>query len=979
MTNKGLIQVIFPLTIALILSYLYIKSQTEDINNHYQAHDILLQLKQEDANLNLHILQSYYGELLHYDSLAAGITQLKTLSRQFNQATQGSPENFTQQKRKLKQFIAHKQELLNQFKSKNSIINNSLEYLPTLTEQLSKQLIKNKANTNIINQLSSLVSNTLTYNVTNKVFFYNKAIDNIQALDSASSNIEGPLKEDVTYARKHAHLILEEKQSIFPIVNQLILHTTSQKITQLITQHDQIYQKKSEQADQYKLYLYLLAIALLTFIGYIMLRLKNRTITLDKTVQDLDYQKFAMDQHAIVCIANADKTVEYVNNQFAEISQYSRKELIGQSLYAICLSNGTEEQVKSIERTITHSRVWHGELSNRKKEGGNYWVSSTIVPFVDESGKPYQYVAIQTDITQCIEAKNELYREKNLAQFTLHAIADGVITTDKNGLVDYINPKAEQLIGIKCAHTQGQPLNQVFSIYDESSNEPVLNLVDICLQKKRNISYSSLLLSNKGGQDHTIEVTASPIRNSDETVSGTVIVFHDITSMHQMTQKMNYQATHDPLTGLINRREFERRLIMLINSAQEHQQEHALCYLDLDQFKIINDTCGHVAGDELLHQISIVMNKQIRERDSLARLGGDEFGILLGECPVQQAYKIAENICHAVKDFRFSWEGKIFEIGVSIGLAPITKQTESLSSITAQSDEACYIAKERGRNRVHIYKQKKTENKKRQGDTLWVPRLTKALSDDRFTLHCQPIQPLQKNESDRHFEILIRMKDEQGILIPPGAFIPAAERYNLMPAIDRWVIQQAFSMIHTALDKNPLLKNQYAINLSAASLNDDKFIEFVKEQFKTNDILPNMFCFEITETTAIANLTKAIEYINCLKDIGCKFSLDNFGSGLSSFTYLKNLPVNYLKIDGTFIRDTIENPIDCAMVNAMNEIGHVMGIQTVAECVESNTLHKKAKELGIDYAQGNIIAYPAPLKNSLEKPTEPEQKTLESI
>jgi len=395
----------------------------------------------------------------------------------------------------------------------------------------------------------------------------------------------------------------------------------------------------------------------------------------------------------------------------------------------------------------------------------------------------------------------------------------------------------------------------------------------------------------------------------------------------------------------------------LLESARQENKAHALCYIDLDQFKIVNDTCGHVAGDELLRQLTALLQARVRERDTLARLGGDEFGILLGNCRLDKAEEIAEEFCRTVKEFRFVWQEKSFEIGASIGLVAIEADSSSTADLLSAADSACYVAKDKGRNRVYVYQPDDEELVARHGEMQWVSRINQALEENRFELFYQPIVPLQNTKEQMHVEVLLRMRDEDGKLIFPMAFIPAAERFDLMPAIDRWVVRNVFSFCE-ASGRDGIT---YAVNLSGASLSDVGLMGYLREQFATYDVRPCSISFEITETAAISNLSEAIYFISELKMLGCSFSLDDFGSGLSSFAYLKNLPVDYLKIDGGFIRTIVDNPIDRAMVESINHIGHVMEIKTIAEFVENDEIYKCVKDLGIDYAQGYHISKPQPL------------------
>ena len=428
------------------------------------------------------------------------------------------------------------------------------------------------------------------------------------------------------------------------------------------------------------------------------------------------------------------------------------------------------------------------------------------------------------------------------------------------------------------------------------------------------------------------------------------------------TRRLSHQASHDPLTGLINRREFEARVERALRGARDGQHLHTLCYLDLDQFKVVNDTCGHVAGDELLRQLSGLLQAKLRERDTLARLGGDEFGVLLENCGVDEAQPIAEVLRQAVKDFRFVWQDRSFGIGVSIGMVALNGDSGNLSTLFSAADAACYAAKDRGRNRVHVYQEQDDELLRRRGEMQWVNRITRAMEENRFRLYVQPIYPADPaSAAPAHFEVLLRMLDDNGEPVLPMAFIPAAERYNLMPAIDRWVISTAFAYCQQRAASSEPMEGICTVNLSGHSLCDELFLEFVERQFELNKVPYKQICFEITETAAISKLNEAVEFIRRLKEKGVVFSLDDFGSGLSSFTYLKNLPVDFIKIDGAFVRDMASDPMDRAMVESIHHIGHVMGLKTIAECVESEESLDHLRSIGVDYVQGEWLQAPLPL------------------
>ena len=424
---------------------------------------------------------------------------------------------------------------------------------------------------------------------------------------------------------------------------------------------------------------------------------------------------------------------------------------------------------------------------------------------------------------------------------------------------------------------------------------------------------------------------------------------------------IHHLAFHDHLTGLVNRHEFDRRLKEALRSAREGEHAHVLLYLDLDQFKVINDTCGHQAGDQLLRQLAVVLREKVRSNDTLARLGGDEFGLLLESCPLEQAHQIAEGIREAVANFRFIWQDKTFSVGVSIGMTPITSDARGVDEVLSAADVACYTAKDLGRNRVHVYLDDDSELLRRHNEMRWVSRIKQALEDERFVLYRQSMQALEANSHlHSHSEFLLRMVGDDGEIILPGAFIPAAERYGIMTLLDRWVVKSVIEYLAGLYRQTPDANKlgTFFVNLSGASLNDAAFFSYIGEQLRVNELPPELLCFEITETAAISNLHLAVDFIHGIRSLGCQFALDDFGSGLSSFSYLKAMPVDYLKIDGGFVRDITSDPMNYAIVQAVNEIGHVAGLRTIAEFVEDDAVLSTLQDIGVDLAQGYGIARP---------------------
>lgn len=550
-----------------------------------------------------------------------------------------------------------------------------------------------------------------------------------------------------------------------------------------------------------------------------------------------------------------------------------------------------------------------------------------------------------------------------IARSILASITDAVIITDLARHITYMNLVAEKLTGWRLKAAAGLPLEQVFQVMGEGG-ALLQQALESCLGPRPGApgAHQELILVHRDGIGIAVEHSIAPIRDEQREIQGLVLVFRDVSQARSLAAQVSWQASHDTLTGLANRASFDSRLDELLRDAEESKRIHAMLYLDLDQFKIVNDTCGHVAGDELLRQIATRLAQHVRTGDTLARLGGDEFGVLLVDCSEATALETANRMRQSITALRFAWGERSYAIGVSIGVVAITEESERAEQVLSAADTACFVAKDGGRNQVHLYRSHAGEAAERQGEMHWVARIHSALEAGRFRLYAQPIAPIDGGgaRSD-HYEVLIRMRDEAGTLVPPNKFIPAAERFGLMPRIDRWVVNQVFNLIRREYDTLVPGGYRFAINLSGGSVNDEDTLAYIGEKLDEFRIPPGMISFEITETAAIANLASASYFIRTLKQAGCRFSLDDFGSGLSSFAYLKNLPVDYLKIDGTFVRELATDPIDRAMVQAINQIGQVMGLMTIAEFVENDQVLGVLREIGVNFAQGYGIARPMPL------------------
>jgi diguanylate cyclase (GGDEF)-like protein/PAS domain S-box-containing protein len=558
------------------------------------------------------------------------------------------------------------------------------------------------------------------------------------------------------------------------------------------------------------------------------------------------------------------------------------------------------------------------------------------------------------------EAKEQLFQEKERAQVTLHSIGEAVITTDPAGVVDFINPAAEQLTGWSADRARGRHLNEIFSLVSEKDGNALPDPIVRALHDHDESEAAALMVRSDGATIAVIE-NAAAIRDSGGRFTGAALIVRDVSRERSLLREMAFQATHDPLTRLINRRQFERELAAVVEDALDSDSQHALMYIDLDQFKAINDSCGHMAGDQLLKQVASHLGENIRRLDRLARLGGDEFGVLLRDCSIEKALEVAEALRHEIKDLRLHWEDKTFRISLSIGVVAINRHSGSLDEVLRAADAACYVAKDGGRNRVHFYQPDDEMLAQRSSDMQWLHKLREAIDGDRLVLYGQAIFPLPSDSPHPPMcELLVRMLDEEGRLVPPMTFIPAAERFNLMFDLDLWVVGAAFRQLAELWKQRPDDPRIFTINLSGQSL-DHPDLELAIQQLQhAHAVEPHRICFEITETSVIANMDRALALMDSLRRRGFLFALDDFGTGLSSFAYLKKLPVDYLKIDGEFVRDILHDPVDKAMVDTIRRIGGVLGMTTIAEAIEDSETCQLLTAMGIDYGQGYHLAKPAP-------------------
>jgi diguanylate cyclase (GGDEF)-like protein/PAS domain S-box-containing protein len=673
------------------------------------------------------------------------------------------------------------------------------------------------------------------------------------------------------------------------------------------------------------------------------------------------FQRLVETVHHAVLVHR--KHIMFANSRFLTLLGLNATEVIGRPLsdfvgpeYVELVDNNLQRRLSgqpAAERYEVELIGAHGEVTRVE-------LSSTLI---DGSGDP---ALLLTALEMLPEASTStiLPALRPRAVATLDAMGESVITVDAGGRIDYINNAAATLLGQRVEQVVGKTFPDVAALVDEADRHSLGDPVRMALASGGRVSMGrrAVLVPANGVAERSVELSVTPLKSDGGEILGLVLVLHDTSELRGITRQMTYQASHDALTGLVNRREFERRLQEAMDSAQTGDAAHALCYLDLDRFKVVNDTCGHTAGDNMLREVASIIKEAVRDSDTVGRIGGDEFALLLVGCPLEKARQIADDVVHSVSDYRFVWKDKIFNIGVSVGLVEIGRGGGAIEDLMNSADSACYVAKKQGGLHVHVYSAREEANARHSGEIHWLQKLQGALRDNKFELYYQPIVHAQVGGvRGPALEVFVRMEGENGQpATPPSEFIRAAERYRLMPYVDRWVVQTVLSALGRGGMKLPAGRS-VAINIAGQTLADTEFLEFVVDCFDHTGASPSDICLEVTENSVVANLDHARRFIAVLHGMGCEFALDDYGSGLSSFSTLRTLPMDYLKIDGTFIRNLGEDTVNQAMVAAMIELSHSLNFRVVAEQVEDQMSLDAARSMGIDFVQGFVIGRPQPL------------------
>ena len=665
--------------------------------------------------------------------------------------------------------------------------------------------------------------------------------------------------------------------------------------------------------------------------------------------------------HEAVLI-HGGRGILYANPQFAGLIGAQPAELIGRRLEDLVPPDYTELVGENIRRRLAgEAAATRYEVDLLGLQGQHARLELSAWPVDHEGQRALLIVGLEVLPTQTVAALGAPAVVRSRARAALESMPGAVVTVDPRGRVDYLNPAAAALLGVAVDTAPGVALEELARNLNEADRKLLAEPVQQALSAGTpvNLGRRPLVLGQEAAE-RLVEVTAAPLRDEVGDIAGAVLLLQDVTESRGLTRQISYQAAHDALTGLVNRREFERRLQEAVEGSRHGDGNHVLCYLDLDRFKAINDTSGHQAGDSLLRDIAKLIRGGVRDSDTVGRLGGDEFGMLLMGCPLDKARQIADEVCRRVAEHRFVWRDRIFNVGASIGLVEISKESASVEEVLAAADSACYQAKRQG-GHVTVYSARDEVHARQSGEIHWLQLLQSALKEHRFELYCQPIVAAYGDgDAGPAMEVLVRLRNDAGEQVSPTDFLQAAERYRLMGLIDRQIVQTTFDALGRGAIALPP-KRSIGINISGQTLADAQFLEFVVDCFDATGANPAQVCFEIAESAVIANLEHARRFIGVLHGMGCRFALDDFGSGMGSFSNLRLLAVDFLKIDGSFMRNLARDTVNQAMVTAMIKLARTLNFKVIAEQVEDEASVDAARAIGVDYLQGYALGRPVPL------------------
>ncbi|UTW45613.1 EAL domain-containing protein [bacterium SCSIO 12696] len=905
----------------------------QDENNRLLAR--LNQLYALNVQVNEEVGRSYIGIASNYDHL---IEQVRLLSAEADgfiadaQRLDGSAGYLD----RLKQAVADKKQQVEDFKYRNSIVRLTWHHYPTLgattLELLQRDTTARSA------ELESLVKNLI---IATSLY-----VNSNQNQTAVKDSLESLKQWSGDYGEADSNLKLLMRYSEKTLEYSVLLETLTQGIYEhplqgRLGQVERFIVKQQASSEQrvklLRIAALLGAIFLSAIVVYLVRGFSRASSELSKSEQQVDFQQYVLNEHAMVSIIDRNGIIRQVSDRLCEVLGYQPEEVVGQPRTIFFSTKHDKAFYKEAWEYINTGQVWNGEVCLDCKNGDHFWSMTTIIPKKDQKGDISEFIFIRTDISKLKRAEAEISVLARLPEENPEA----VLRVDKDNTVLYANKPADYLL----EHWEtaiGKLVPETWCLlFDDLRRTGRNQEVEVeCAGR------CFLLL--------IIPVKDTPYIN---------IYSRDITARKKAEKELAYMAYHDDLTGLINRGAFEQELEAAVLSAANGTIVHCLMYIDLNQFKIVNDTCGHVAGDELLKQVSRILIDTVRNSDVVGRLGGDEFGVILWGCDVDAAMGVAEKIVSLMQGFRFTWDDLFFDVGASIGIVKVDNSGGGLEDLMGKADVACYSAKEATSSHIHLYQEQVSEASARHSEMRWVSRIPRALENDQFCLFTQPILALKEDDPRPRYEVLVRLRDDDGEFVPPGAFLPAAERFKQITLIDSCVIRKIFEFMAQNADYMARHKPIFCINLSGTSLGDQEILELVTKCCETYPEYMQYLHFEITETSAVKDFTITSSFIEKFLILGCDgISLDDFGSGMSSFAYLQQLPVDAVKIDGSFVRDMANNEVNQSIVQSVHAIGHALGMETVAEWVEDTETISMLKKIGVDYIQGYVVSAPFPIE-----------------
>ncbi|MDM3871146.1 EAL domain-containing protein [Porticoccus sp. W117] len=901
----------------------------------------LAELRTMNGQLNEEVGRNYIGISANYDPLISYLNNLQGKATEFARQVE-TIENSAGRLQNFRAALSGKEQRIEDFKFHNSVMRLTWHHYPTLTLG-TLQNLEEHANSGDATSVELLLLAKKLAMSTSLFVNSDQSADSVRgdlkALNSLRERF-GSHEEDLNLLAAYSEKIIDSQGVLDDLTVEIYEHRLEAAFDQIERFLLQKRQASEQRIGLLRIAALLGAIFLSGVVIYLLKGIYRTSRKLDASQEQADFQQYVLNEHAMVSIIDTDGVIRQVSDRFCEVLGYQRDELVGKPRSVLFSAEHDRDAYAKVWQLINSGETWKGEVCLDCKNGEKFWSITTIIPKQNRHGEIVEFIFIRTDISELKRAEAEISVLARLPEENPEA----VLRIDEQHRVVYAN----------------KPATYLLNHWDIAQGDRVPETWQLLFEDLRRTGRNQEVEVESAGRCFLlliIPVAGSPYIN---------IYSRDITARKKAEKELAYMAYHDDLTGLINRGAFEQELNAAVLSAANGILVHTLMYIDLNQFKIVNDTCGHVAGDELLKQVTRILNEAVRSSDIVGRLGGDEFGVILWGCDVDAAMKVAEKITAIMQGFRFTWNELFFDVGASIGVVRVDDGGSGVEDLMGKADVACYSAKEEASKHIHLYQEQASEASTRHNEMHWVSRITRALEKDRFCLFVQPIVALKPSDDRPRYEVLVRLKDDNGELIPPGAFLPAAERFKQITLIDSCVVNKIFQFMaqHTdyIAEHNPV----FCINLSGTSLGDTEILELVTKNCEQYPDYMQHLHFEVTETSAVKDFAVTSSFIEKFLILGCEgISLDDFGSGMSSFAYLQQLPVDAVKIDGSFVKDMVGNEVNYSIVKSVHDIGHALGMETVAEWVEDAETVELLKEVGVDYIQGYVISAPFPIEELL--------------